>query len=557
MVSKQLLSVFCSIFVVGLFFLLLPSHVFAFSGSGAGTSGDPYIITTCSQLQEMSSALSSDYKLGNDIDCNVSPYNTGTGFTPVGDSFTQFSGIFDGSRHTISGLFIDDTSNDYVGLFGSVNGATIKNVELKSVNITGGERVGGLVGDTDATNGVTIDKVDVSGSVSASRNLDVAGLVGLLNAGTVSNVYSTATVTGTGKGAGYVLNVGDLIGYSGGTIENAYASGNVTATTSGSNSDAYAGGLVGQTDGSSGVIIKNSYATGTESASGGTINNDTGGLTGYCGSGGSITNSYSVNTPLCGVTNGTTNGGSTGGVSLSSFYKTSPSYAVYTTTPVWDFDNTWAFNDSSSLPVFTWPETTVSSTSASSNSGSASTPSCNDSAPTEVPNLFQIDTAGTYANLYFTTVQDASGYRINYGLDQNANQYGDNWNYSGPEWVSGRTINDLAPNTTYYFKIQADKGCNVGGWSKTVQVKTKSRFSDITQWFANLVHQTPLPAESSNSVLGTSISCNYTIQKGDSLWSLSQSKWGTGTNFSQILTLNPNLSQTSILRVGQTLKLCQ
>src|SRR6185312_11003417 len=171
------------IFLVGVFSILVTHAALAFSGSGSGTSGDPYIITTCSQLQEMISALSSDYKLGNNIDCNVSPYNTGTGFTPLGDDTTQFSGAFNGAGNSISGLFIDDTSANYVGLFGYVNGATIKNVELKSVNITGGLYVGGLVGQTDGTNGVTIDKVEVSGSVSASGNASVGGLVGLFSVG--------------------------------------------------------------------------------------------------------------------------------------------------------------------------------------------------------------------------------------------------------------------------------------------------------------------------------------------------------------------------------------
>ena len=33
--------------------------VAAFSGSGAGTSGDPYQVTTCSQLHEMNASLTS------------------------------------------------------------------------------------------------------------------------------------------------------------------------------------------------------------------------------------------------------------------------------------------------------------------------------------------------------------------------------------------------------------------------------------------------------------------------------------------------------------------
>jgi hypothetical protein len=40
-------------------------------------------------------------------------------------------------------------------------------------------------------------------------------------------------------------------------------------------------------------------------------------------------------------------------------------------------------------------------------------PSCNDNAPSGIPDLFQVDTAGTFVNLNFTTVSGAQGYQIN------------------------------------------------------------------------------------------------------------------------------------------------
>ena len=58
-----------------------------FSGDGAGTEGDPYIIMTASQLDEMRNFSSPDvyFKLGADIDLDVAPYNTGEGWVPIGD----------------------------------------------------------------------------------------------------------------------------------------------------------------------------------------------------------------------------------------------------------------------------------------------------------------------------------------------------------------------------------------------------------------------------------------------------------------------------------------
>lgn len=40
-----------------------------FTGAGTGTNIDPYVITTCTQLQEMKNHLAAAYSLGNNIDC--------------------------------------------------------------------------------------------------------------------------------------------------------------------------------------------------------------------------------------------------------------------------------------------------------------------------------------------------------------------------------------------------------------------------------------------------------------------------------------------------------
>jgi hypothetical protein len=128
---------------------------------------------------------------------------------------------------------------------------------------------------------------------------------------------------------------------------------------------------------------------------------------------------------------------------------------------------------------------------SSNNSGFSATskadpPTCSNSAPAGIPNLFQVDAAGKYVNLYFSTVSGVSGYNVSYGLGPNANQYGDLFAYRGNLWTIGRTVSGLHPNTTYYFKVQAVNGCNAGGWSKVMSVKTKSKNMTIDKWYANL-----------------------------------------------------------------------
>ena len=119
----------------------------------------------------------------------------------------------------------------------------ISNIQLSNVNVTGGAYVGGLVGYDylgSITNSFT------TGSVSVSGPGDVGGLVGY-NRGSISNSYSTVSVSGGNNAAG------GLAGVNGGSISNSYSTG----ATNGSGYDA--GGLVGVNENS----ISNSYSTGS------------------------------------------------------------------------------------------------------------------------------------------------------------------------------------------------------------------------------------------------------------------------------------------------------
>ena len=239
--------------------------------AGDGTLANPCQITNWTQLQAVNEWLEANYILMNNLDSSTSgfaDYQTGKGFTPIGNNSIQFNGSFNGKGYTIKNLYINNSDNDYIGLFG-INKGTIADISLINSNIKGNNTVGGLVGlnygeiensnsignvngkefvgglaGENSKNGIIFDSYS-DGNVSGSGDA-VAGLVGFNNEGNISNSYADAKVDGNNT-------VGGLVGNNNGNIFNSYATGNVNGN------DYHIGGLVGWNYLGN---IYNSYATG-------------------------------------------------------------------------------------------------------------------------------------------------------------------------------------------------------------------------------------------------------------------------------------------------------
>ncbi len=263
---------------------------------GSGTELDPYLIADIFNLRwlsENSSAWTSTTYIEQtaDIDASItSTWNSGAGFSPIGNSTTNFSGEYEGNNYTISGLFIDRSSTPYKGLFGLINGASISNLGLLNVDIEGASSTGALVGL--ATGSTSVTNSYSTGSVSGDAN--VGGLIGFVTSGsgTYEQVFSEATVTGSGSGVGGLI--GDLSLSSSGKMSNCYATGNVTGSVD-------VGGLVGYAyaGGNLIIVVENCYATGNAHATGSKV----GGLIGTL-DGTIVSSSYST-----GLVSGSTPGG--------------------------------------------------------------------------------------------------------------------------------------------------------------------------------------------------------------------------------------------------------
>ena len=229
-------------------------------------------------------------------------------WTPIANSASPFTATFEGNGQSISGLTISAWSTR-MGLFGKLNGATIRNLKLKNVNISptptspptprpvnswtgalagdirGGSvsgvfvdgrinaaagNIGGLAGRVFVDAVITSSCADVevdstfTSTTSTPGEPRAGGLIGAANAASVFASCALGDVSATGKAA----KAGGLIGLATGThvkIRAAYATGDVTAN----GEKSIASGLVGLSHAVA-LEITASYSTGPPTATNGT-----------------------------------------------------------------------------------------------------------------------------------------------------------------------------------------------------------------------------------------------------------------------------------------------
>ena len=219
-----------------------------------------------------------------------------TQWTPIGTETNPFTGKFDGCDFTIHGLYINDSTKNYVGLFGYVGeNGTVKDVTLKDSYVSGNECVGGICG---YNKGGTLQGCHNTGTVSGTQS--VGGVCGEnRNSGIIQKCDNAGTVSGTGESIGGVCGVNAANLNSTPTIQECYNTGKVSSTWF------RVGGVCGNNNGGT---VKKSYNTGTVSGE------DTVG--GVCGE-----NNYSGTVNGCyttGVVTGATNFGGVCGYNQNS-----------------------------------------------------------------------------------------------------------------------------------------------------------------------------------------------------------------------------------------------
>lgn len=334
---------------------------------------------------EYTPGLKSKYIQVSDID--LSNYSNNYGWSPIGKLLranpskdTSFTGIYDGNGFNITGLRINVSGNNYVGLFGSVDNAVLKNIRIVNAEVDGGSQVGILVGY--ALNNSTIESSYVSGVVKGNGE-KIGGLVGDIESSSAIDSHSEVDVNSSGDSE--VANARKFIGGFAGmarssTINNSSSSGKVIGTyrniggfigemrydsevnksfsSSAVEGNAVVGGLVGSISEST---VRNSYTTGSVNATG-----QIGGFSGHITNKSKVINSYAVG-PLFGryATGGFVSSFSNSEIN-NSFWdidstgmSSSPGGVGRNTVDMkkrstykgWDFDNIWEINENSSYPT--------------------------------------------------------------------------------------------------------------------------------------------------------------------------------------------------------------
>ncbi len=297
---------------------------------GSGTQEEPWLIQSLEDFNDF--AADANYwddhtRLETDVNLAGMVYERAVIAWDVNSAWpfqgTKYTGIFDGNDHKIINLTIDDggAGNDYLGLFGCIDGGEVMNLGLEGGFVSGEYRVGGLVGGNFGIvsncyytgdisgdwqvgglvgiNGFVVYFPTLSAKVgyiynsystgSVSGDQYVGGLVGLVIIGDVSNCCSISDVNGN--------DAGGLVGVNCGIVSNCSATGDVSGSHE-------VGGLVGRNGAHSGGYpgtdpgyIHNSYSTGAvqgNSRVGGLVGENCYGTVSNCYSTGYVSGDYDV-----------------------------------------------------------------------------------------------------------------------------------------------------------------------------------------------------------------------------------------------------------------------
>ncbi|MDO5294025.1 MAG: hypothetical protein Q4F05_14895 [bacterium] len=215
---RQTMMVFIILLGLALGFIMVPGKqvaAAAFAG-GDGSKGNPYRVTTASQLNEIRNYSGKYFVLMNDIDLSTDRK------TKEWKPIPLFSGTIDGNGHTIKKLKVNQPGSSS-GFISAGTNITVKNIKFVEVNISGRD-AGAVIGflDSSYTSQITttISNCEVSGKIQGEQQS--GGIIGKAYGGAhIKECVVTAELKGE--------NAGGIAGQlSHGTITKSKYMGNIT-----------------------------------------------------------------------------------------------------------------------------------------------------------------------------------------------------------------------------------------------------------------------------------------------------------------------------------------
>ena len=196
--------------------------------------------------------LDGEYVLETSLDEETDGYgdlvDTSGGWDPI----DEFTGSFDGQDHTVADLVIDRDDRSRVGLFGTEMAGTVTGIILRSVDVTGGDFTGSVVGEV--ING-SVTECFVMGSVHGGDY--TGGVFGECRNTTVTDVATAADVTGE-EWVGGLVGRQKATADEESTIERTYTLGEIEG-------DEWVGGFAGRNESTGGdatARVSECYTTG-------------------------------------------------------------------------------------------------------------------------------------------------------------------------------------------------------------------------------------------------------------------------------------------------------
>ena len=231
------------------------SALTAFSSVNENTTinGGTYSVSTAEELAKLARMVNSgkvtdiEIVLANDID--LSAYSTGTGWTPIGTSTSQFIGSIDGNGYTISNLYINSKNQGQAFIGFLKSGSIIQNIKFENANVTGGRYSAIVAGYGD---GSSITNCSVKGIINGT--MGVGGIIGSGYGMKTSHCYADVQVISTNSFAGGIAG------------DNNYGSSQFCISTGTISGVERVGGIAGS--GSVFNCSSSAYVNGTDSVGG-------------------------------------------------------------------------------------------------------------------------------------------------------------------------------------------------------------------------------------------------------------------------------------------------